>query len=228
LGSLGVPLALLSVYEILGLDEELLAFVPQPVFAVLLVYPITSSSEEFARQEREKESDKREKESDVTVKQARAEDDASVFFVKQNIANACGTIALIHAFMNAEPSLVSSFVPESFLASLYAKGKDLTAEQRADLLDESEELERSHQQIAAAASSDVDHAANADLHFMALVCRRGQIYELDGRKTRPVLHGPCEPAELLSKAVSVCQAFIERERGDIRFTMLAVTQTQQE
>ena len=53
-------------------------------------------------------------------------------------------------------------------------------------------------QQGATAAPDAD--ADVDLHFAALVCKAGRLYELDGRKAAPVDHGPTSPDTLLEDA----------------------------
>lgn len=212
LGQLGLP-PHWSVSEIFGLDEELLCMVPQPVRAVLLCYPITAKSEAF------NESQSQSLQPDQVP--------SSVFYVKQTVGNACGTIALLHSVMN-DNQLVNALEENSFFKKFYHDSQNKTPDQRAELLEESDALESSHQSIASEATSDVNHAANDNLHFIALVHHNGSLFELDGRKKQPVNHGPTTPADLLKDAVKVCQQFIEREPGDIRFTMLALTDTPQD
>ncbi|KAF4530863.1 hypothetical protein B566_EDAN018700, partial [Ephemera danica] len=85
MSSLGVP-DKHQVVDVLGLDKEMLAMVPQPVLALMLLFPITEKYEEYLKQHEEK---------------AKAEDVSDkVFFVKQTIRNSCGAIALIHSVAN--------------------------------------------------------------------------------------------------------------------------------
>ena len=70
-------------------DPDLLAFVPRPAYALLLVFPISSTYEKFRRREDED----------------RPEYDGSgegeeVMWFKQTIRNACGLIGLLHAVSN--------------------------------------------------------------------------------------------------------------------------------
>ncbi|RVX15340.1 Ubiquitin carboxyl-terminal hydrolase 3 [Vitis vinifera] len=71
-------------YDVYGLDEELLAIVPKPVLAVLFLYPITTQSEE----ER------------ILQDSTKRETSNKVYFMRQTVGNACGTIGLLHAIGN--------------------------------------------------------------------------------------------------------------------------------
>jgi len=59
-------------------------------------------------------------------------------------------------------------------------------------------------------------------HFVALLIRDGDLYELDGRKPFPINHGKCEKSELLPKACAVVKTFMDRDPEEIRFTILAI------
>lgn len=210
LGQLGLP-PHWTVTEIFGLDESLLDMVPQPVRAVILVYPITANSEAF-----------NESEAQSVAQSQRSIDSDGVFYVKQTVGNACGTIALIHSILN-DAQLVQSLDANSFLANFHRDGQTKTPEERAALLERDESLEVSHQAIANEATSDVQHTVNDNLHFIALINHRGSLIELDGRKASPICHGNTSGETLLSDAAKVCQQFMDRDPGDIRFTMLALT-----
>jgi ubiquitin carboxyl-terminal hydrolase L3 len=49
----------------------------------------------------------------------------------------------------------------------------------------------------------------------------GNLYELDGRKRFPINHGPSTPDTLLADACAVVQQFMDRDPGEMRFTIVA-------
>ncbi len=75
----------------------------------------------------------------------------------------------------------------------------MDAKERALALENSPELEVTHQATAAdpEAKSQAASSFNDDLHFNCFVCVDGGLYELDGRKNRPIYHGPTTPNTLL-------------------------------
>lgn len=73
------------VNDVFGFDRELLDMLPKPVAALILLLPVGVSRPDLVDGD--------------TVK---PEDQPSVFFLTQNIFNACGTIALIHAVANSQ------------------------------------------------------------------------------------------------------------------------------
>jgi ubiquitin carboxyl-terminal hydrolase L3 len=86
---LSESLAFHDVYSIS--DPDLLAFVPRPALALLLVFPVSDS---YAKQRNEEDS----KREDYKGK---GEDEPVVWF-KQTIKNACGLMGLLHAVCNGE------------------------------------------------------------------------------------------------------------------------------
>lgn len=56
----------------------------------------------------------------------------------------------------------------------------------------------------------------------------GHIYELDGRKRFPINHGTSSPESLLPDACRVIREFMERDPGELRFTILALAPTAEE
>lgn len=189
-------------HEVYGVEEELLCMVPQPVFAVLMLFPISEASEAH----REKE--EKEHQSDAP----------GVYFMKQVIGNACGTIGLCHAIFNAEQAISPD--GNKFFGMFLSKSRHMSPEERAVALEENDEIEIAHQEAAGEATSDVHHAVNDNLHFNCFVEVDGVLYELDGRKERPINHGPC--TNLLLDAARVARGFMARDPEEIRFNLVAL------
>jgi ubiquitin carboxyl-terminal hydrolase L3 len=88
---LGVPPSLVF-QDVLSIDDrELLAFVPRPVLALVLVFPSSSDYESSVRIEDESKQNYIE----------RGEDDGVLWF-QQTINNACGLYAVLHAVCNGD------------------------------------------------------------------------------------------------------------------------------
>lgn len=80
----------LAFHDVFSISEpELLAFVPRPALALLLVFPISESYEQFRRQEDEGKPEYQDK----------GDGEDPVWF-KQTIRNACGMIGVLHAISN--------------------------------------------------------------------------------------------------------------------------------
>ena len=87
---LSPALAFHDVYSIS--DPDLLSFVPRPVHALLLVFPVTKVYENY-RIEQDKGKDLYMGEDHV---------DGDIVWFRQTIGNACGTMGVIHAVFNGE------------------------------------------------------------------------------------------------------------------------------
>lgn len=70
-------------------DPDLLAFVPRPAYALLLIFPVSEAYENFRRKE---DSSKEEYEGAGT--------EEPVLWYRQTIGNACGLIGLLHGVSN--------------------------------------------------------------------------------------------------------------------------------
>jgi ubiquitin carboxyl-terminal hydrolase L3 len=203
---LGFDTTLYEFCDVFSTEEWAMDMIPQPVAAVIMLYPLTDKLES-----------------------ARSEDNidqnGEVWFIKQRIGNACGTIGLLHSLLNA-PEPLNTFQKDSWLETFQADcPKSLSPVEKAERLEKDEQVAKLHDQ----ATSSEDNQTNrgnldddVDTHFIALVACQDKLYELDGRKDGPVLHGPTTPATLLKDACRVVQKFMERDPGEMRFTILAL------
>jgi len=134
--------------DVLGLDAELLAMLPQPCVAVLLLFPV---SRELARSE------------SARVRALGGWDvrrrSPRVFFMKQYVGNACGTVAAMHALVNNRDVLsVGSGPLREMLPAEPAEGGEAVGECEEGDLDEcadelGERLSASSRLMAASESS---------------------------------------------------------------------------
>lgn len=199
-----------SFVELFGFDDELLGWIPRPVKAVLLLFPINETSEKYRADEEAK-----------IVANGQTES-KNCYFIKQIIGNACGTIGLIHAVMNN----MDSFRLEKgkFWANFHADTKSLSALERAKALEDNEDIEQEHQSVARSGgtegSSSASHEIHANLHFIVFTEVDGDLYEFDGRKNRPINHGPA--GDVLVSSAAAIRGFLTRAEGDFRFNAVAL------
>ncbi|KAL0687530.1 hypothetical protein Bca4012_087207 [Brassica carinata] len=208
--------------DVFGLDDELLEMVPKPVLAVLFLYPITKKVH----------SDK-------------------VYFMKQTVGNACGTIGLLHAIGNITSEIKLS--EGSFLDKFFKSTANMTPMERARFLENDSQIEDAHS--VAVTAGETPATDDADTHFICLACvdgnkfshqpkkyqntesfkhtsisvlnhivyYAGEIYELDGRKAGPISHGASSPATLLKDATKVMKRFIEKNPDTLNFNVIAIS-----
>ncbi|PSR93464.1 Ubiquitin carboxyl-terminal hydrolase [Actinidia chinensis var. chinensis] len=203
LWGLGLPENEAECYDVYGLDEELLEMVPKPVLAVLFLYPITAKSEE----ER------------ILQDSVMKEPSGGVYFMKQTVGNACGTIGLLHAVGNVTSEI--KLLEGSFLDRFFKSTATMDPLERAAFLEKDREMEVAHS--IAATAGETEASDNVDTHFICFACVDGQLYELDGRKSGAVSHGPCSPGSLLQDAAKVIQEIIQKNPDSINFNVIAIS-----
>ncbi|XP_061698020.1 ubiquitin carboxyl-terminal hydrolase isozyme L3 isoform X2 [Syngnathoides biaculeatus] len=196
--------------DVYGLDPDMLGMVPRPVCAVLLLFPITEKYEAFKLEEEER------------LKSQPQEVSSNVYFMRQTIGNACGTIGLIHAVANNLPRL--EFEPNSVLKKFLELTRQMSPQERGAFLQNDESIRVTHESSAQEGQTEapsIDEKVN--LHFIAFVNVGGQLYELDGRKPFPILHGKTSEDTLLEDASEVCKTFMARDPQEVRFTIIALS-----
>ncbi|CAK9222946.1 unnamed protein product [Sphagnum troendelagicum] len=188
-------------FDVYGFDDDLLAMVPTPVLAVLLLFPI---SPEFYEQEWE------------TLQVSE-----KVYFLKQTVGNACGTIGLLHAIGNNLSQL--ELAEGSYLQRFFKSTASMSPLERATFLENDTELEGAHSLAASAGdTAPPDSTASVDLHFVCFVCVDGGLYEMDGRKQQPVYHGSTSQDSLLRDSVKAIQDFVARNPQSVEFNVIAL------
>uniref|UniRef100_A0A8C5B7B5 Ubiquitin carboxyl-terminal hydrolase n=1 Tax=Gadus morhua TaxID=8049 RepID=A0A8C5B7B5_GADMO len=131
--------------------------------------------------------------------------DSDVYFLKQTVVNSCGTVALLHTVANNKDKV--EFSDDSALKKFLDETADMTAEDRAKQLEKNQPA-----------------ADKVNFHFIAFVNVNGKLHELDGRMDGPVSHGSTKDTSFLSDAARVCRGFMEREKGEVRFSAVALCQ----
>ncbi|EER24162.1 ubiquitinyl hydrolase 1 [Coccidioides posadasii str. Silveira] len=199
-------------------DPELIAFVPRPSHALLLVFPISPAYESARIAEDSSKSE-----------YTGSGPNEPVTWFKQTIRNACGLIGLLHAVSNGEPR--KNVTQGSDLETLLRDAEPLDPIKRADLLYESSALESAHADAARRGDTEAPQAdANVDLHFVCFVKGDdGRLWELDGRRKGPLDRGMLEEGEdmLSEKALKAgVRKFLESEAaggaGDLRFSLVSL------
>jgi ubiquitin carboxyl-terminal hydrolase L3 len=205
---LGFDTSLYEFVDVFSTDDWALDMVPQPVAAVIMLYPLTEKQESFRDQD------------NIA---ADAKDD--VWFIKQRIGNACGTIGLLHSLLNA-PEPLRAFRPDSWLQKFQQQcHNSMPPIQKAEILESDEKIADHHDEATSSTENQTSRGNiddKVDTHFIALICRDGKLYELDGRKAGPVMHGPTTQATLLKDACQVVKKFMQRDPDEMRFTILAL------
>lgn len=204
-----------SKYEFVDLfstEEWALEMIPQPVVAVIMLYPLSDAQESH-------------RSSDVIASEEIMKD--KVWFIKQRIGNACGTIGLLHSLLNIpKPLQGSTFKANSWMHS-FANDCPISMSpiNKAEILEGDQKVASLHDQ---ATSSELNQTNRGNIednvitHFISIVNVDNTLYEMDGRKDGPVLHGNTSPETLLQDAANVVKKFMTRDPDEMRFTILAL------
>ncbi|KAI0882751.1 putative ubiquitin carboxyl-terminal hydrolase [Annulohypoxylon maeteangense] len=206
----------LSFYDVWSLDEpELLAHIPRPVLALLVIFPLTPAWNK-ERQEEDAEKD--------DYKGHGPEE--PVIWFKQTIGHACGSIGFLHCAINGPAA--QYIRPDSDLDKIRRAAIPLKMEDRADMLYHSVPFEEAHKscvQIGDTTPTIEEHGH----HFVALVKANGKLWELEGSRKGPIDRGELgDDEDLLSpKALELgIKRTILLDQGtggnDLRFSCIAL------
>jgi ubiquitin carboxyl-terminal hydrolase L3 len=195
-------------HDCFGLDEELLAMVPQPCLAVLLLFPYDK-----LKSEKQKEREKIEKEGqDISPK---------VYYMKQLVGNACGTVAVMHSLLN-NLNKIETESDKNAIENFYIATLEKNYVERGQALGRDTNIHKAHNVVASKGQTEAPEAdADVEHHFICFVEVDGHLYELDGAKQFPVNHGKTE--NLLVDAAGIIKTnFIEKTDGDMGFSVITL------
>lgn len=189
-----------SVVDLIGIDDDVLGFVPQPVAAVILLYPpsVHDSDED----------------GDPSCNE-------TVCFMKQVIRNACGTIALLHGVGNNLDKI--QLRDNSPLKIYFEAVESMSPLDKGVELSKNSDIRQSHELHAMQGQTTTPNLdEKVENHFVALVERNGRIYLLNGSKSGPVDHGPSSEETFLYDAAAVCRKFVAKHPDCHSYTALAI------
>jgi ubiquitin carboxyl-terminal hydrolase L3 len=210
----------LSFYDVYSLtDPDLLAFIPRPVYALLVIIPLTPTWHEM-RQKEDKEKP------EYTGK---GEEEPVIWF-KQTIGNACGSIGLVHSLLNSDAS--KCIKPDSVLDGIRKDSLPKKIWERAKVLEDSDEFEKAHADAAQLGDTAVptpQSDEHAGQHFVAFVkAKDGHLWELEGSRKGPLDRGALEDDEdvlssaALEKGLGRLMRIEADKGGDLRFSAIAL------
>ena len=215
ISKLGFDTSLYQFTDIFSTEEWALAMIPPGAVAVVFLFPVTPAQEEF-----------RAKEKDEAPIPGNVDD--SVWYIKQRIGNACGTIGILHALANIpEPLKVAAIPADSWLGTFYEScPAQLSPITKAEILEGDTQIEQKHDEATSDGQNQTSRGSDVETHFVAVVNVNGGLYELDGRKDRAIRHGDTSAETFLKDAAKVVQGFMDRDPGELRFNILALAPTQ--
>ncbi|KAI0629230.1 hypothetical protein C8Q77DRAFT_1142796 [Trametes polyzona] len=212
--------------DVYGLDGPALQLLSRPVKAFILLFPMAEPYEIRRRNE------------DGRIQQrGQYGIDQDVFYIKQTIPNACGTIALLHALINSN----ITFAPESPIQKFIEICKDKTPLERAQILEKTPLFADIHKDAASGGQTAVPQDLNVNLHFTAFIAapdpglrdpsEQGKIFhrfigrgmrliELDGRRIGPIDRGPITQFSL--DVAKYVQTVYIGHTPNVNFSMMAL------
>lgn len=216
--------------DVYSCEDWALDMVPQPVAAVILLYPLNEKQHAASpQQQQQQQQQDQQLAAAVAVEEQQQQflNHNNIWFTKQRIGNACGTIGILHALQNAPMAYKAAIQPDSWLHKFAADTPvDMDPIQKAQRLETDAHIATWHDQATASDTNATERGNlddDLDTHFIALCHHAGRLYELDGRKAGPVDHGATSDQTLLKDAVRVIQnTFMKRDPTEVRFTMLAL------
>lgn len=192
-------------------DPEMLAFLPQPVMALIMLFPITESYEQYRHDQDGKLSN----------------DSNGVTWFKQTIGNGCGLYALLHVLANVPRDfIVQNLMLNTVLLEQLSPDLSVTEVARlVELLEQNIQLDANYGIQGQTEAPDAQD--KTEYHFLTYVKGNdGHVYELDGRRTGPVDLGAFSGDHILDhgKVVEKIQFYMditdESQRNN--FALMAV------
>ncbi|KAI2771557.1 putative ubiquitin carboxyl-terminal hydrolase [Daldinia loculata] len=208
----------LSFYDVWSLDEpELLAHIPRPALALLVILPLTPAWKA------EREAEDAEKED----YQGRGPEEPVIWF-KQTIGNACGSIGFLHCAINGPTA--EYIQPGSDLDEIRRQAIPLGMKERADLLYNSVPFEKAHESCVQLGDTVAQNEEHLGQHFVAFVKVGGRLWELEGSRKGPIDRGAlADDEDILSPRaldLGLRRAIrLEQQAGgtDLRFSCIALS-----
>jgi len=195
--------------DVFALDEESLETIPQPVVSVILLFPISEQYDAFANAQ------------DAELKEKGQQISDDLFYMKQTVSNACGTVGIFHALANSSSDVE---LTDGILKDFVADTAFLSPLERGQALEKSDKVSEAHEATAQEGQTAApDPEEQFVTHFVTFVHKGGVLYELDGRREFPVNHGPTTPKSLLKDAAAICKKRMEIDPTEYRFTVVALT-----
>jgi ubiquitin carboxyl-terminal hydrolase L3 len=116
-----------SFTEVMGFDEDLLAFIPSPVIGIICNFDFLKKADDLLRGDPKTEAH---------------------FYMKQHgtLDNACGIIAALHAVLNNLDLILP--IEHMPLSEFYNKTRGLSPEETATFLENYDDFKQAHQTFA--------------------------------------------------------------------------------
>ena len=149
--NLGVDTSRFSFCDVLSTEDWALAMVPSPVLAVILLFPMKEETEEHRMK------------TQALIKENGQIVSSNLYFMRQTVSQACGTIGVLHALGNARETL--SISQGSFMERFLAQTVGMNPDEIAAIVNDDQELESCHNEATLDGQTDRP-SDNVTTHFV--------------------------------------------------------------
>uniref|UniRef100_A0A0C3U933 ubiquitinyl hydrolase 1 n=1 Tax=Guillardia theta (strain CCMP2712) TaxID=905079 RepID=A0A0C3U933_GUITC len=145
------------------------------------------------------------------------------------VGNACGTIAMIHAFASI-PSELREEGKGGWLHKFVSSNLSKSPLDCAAALEEDEDIAIRHNELARKGDTNVDKfrsgaeesSFQSVLHFICYVEKDGILYELDGMRKTPKARGRSSQQTLLQDSIAVVQEMMAKSDNELMLNVIAL------
>lgn len=144
-----------------------------------------------------------------------------LYYIKQTVGNACGTMAILHSLTNNMTKLPMS--DEAFLKRFYTATKSMDPDEKAAYFEKDNEFDAVHAEAAQEGQTEAPSENDkVEPHYVAFIHQNGRLVELDGCKEGPIDHGETTTDRLLEDTAKVSQQVIAKAAGSLQFNIIAL------
>lgn len=156
--------------------------------------------------------------------------DHQIFFANQTIQNACATQAVLNILLNKADDIDLGEDLQNF--QTFVTGFD--GEMAGETISNSDLIRSVHNSFSSPSlivdedpekpPDNYDDKNDGLFHFIGYIMKNGFIYELDGLKSYPIKHQPCNSMEEFYEILpQILMQRIEKYNNELRFSLLVVT-----
>ncbi|ODV81020.1 cysteine proteinase [Suhomyces tanzawaensis NRRL Y-17324] len=189
---------ILEFHDVYSLtDEALMAFLPSPIYGIILLFPLTKSYENYRKQEDAKRAGDYHNELLHKVK-----------WFKQTIGNGCGLYALLHILSNLPSDfIIKNLKLDQLLAGIDDNASNISVEEIATLVEQLESSIKLSDNFGQRGQTEAPRAEDPiELHFITFIKGKdNHLYELDGRRNGPIDLGESNSESNILKDPKIAQ-----------------------
>lgn len=157
-----------SFNDIFSIDDpSLLDFLPRPMVAIILLFPIQNTKPSL---------------SSSSSSQSSTTKESTPIWLKQNFQNACGLYALLHILINNKHLLQK----DSILYDFLQQNNTLSSDQIDKFIISFTNKFNQDFNESSGETTNPNPEDEIDLHFISFISFKGKLWEMDGRSTDQV------------------------------------------